>query len=362
MKRSWKVAAAGAALTAVMATSGAFAAVANTSQKGSLLIYARIDVRPGFDTIVRMSNDNNAKATVKCYYMNEVKGRTDFEFDITKKQPVWWSVQNGFGSITVNKFPTDVVNTLFSSANSPFVGELKCWAVDRTGFNTISFNHLSGNATVYDFNTGTAFQYNSWNFRGNAALNAVLGVPGVDRLVLDGTPNNYDACPQYLIAHYSPAGATLDSGGGAINVHSNDLSIVSCNQDLRQDFTPYWTKLELTSWNEYEVKFTGAWECSNGYHFFDLTTADKVPEVHTIDVLKTNAALLMVEGVASSRCNIGVVTRASGLVGVISTFTSTEDVFEDTHNQRIGTTLNAAGSRAGFIDWDSQPIIIPEKR
>jgi hypothetical protein len=350
---------AGAALCAT----SAFAAqnVANTSQKGSLLIYASIDVSEGTDTIVRMSNDSNLSVTVKCYYMNEKKGRRDFSFKLTKKQPVWWSVYKGYGTLAVPDFPD---NYPLKPDGSPLypgdadLGELICWAVSPNELNQISFNHLSGTATIYEFEDGnnSAFEYNSWNFTArNVAAGAAVGTAG--RLDLTGslTAPSYDACPQYLIGHFSPADAHLYIGGGRISVEENELSVVSCNQDLRQDYTPHFTKLQLTVWNEAETRFTGAYKCSDGYHFFDLTSA-VAGENFTYSVLKSGAAQFKVLGVQSTQC---VGSEASGLVGVLST-----EISSDGDENEIGTTLNTAGVSAapGYVLWDPELSEPPERR
>jgi hypothetical protein len=367
MKRSWKVAAAGVALTAAVATSGAFAAndVADTSQKGSLLMYARIDVRQGFDTIVRITNDNNKAVDVKCYYMNERKGKRDFGFTLTKKQPAWWSVVTGDGTFSIPNFPNNEAPGLpaYGATWSTQVGELICWAVSKTGHNQISFNHLFGSATVYDFRDTAnirAFEYNSWNFRAHTAVGTTVGTePG--RINLNGT--EYDFCPGYLVAGFTPRGANVQIGppvappATPVTVQSteNFLSVIACNQDLRQDYVFHFTKLEFTVWNEDESKFTGAYECADSYHFLPLSTVDVSPEYFDFPVLGTSSAFFQVRGVASARCNIlpTVISEAAGLVGVLST-----------SNDETGTTLNAAGTAVGYVRWDADhhPDVVPEKQ
>ncbi len=82
-------------IAALLAASSAFAAqnVANTSQKGSLLIWPLItvdhsDPNDPQDTIVEISNDANASIHVECEYVNEEKGRVNFDFELTAKQTV----------------------------------------------------------------------------------------------------------------------------------------------------------------------------------------------------------------------------------------------------------------------------------
>ena len=147
MQRAWMGASA-IALGVLLCGSSAFAAqnVGNTSQKGSLLIFPNVDVSPGVDTIVRISNDANSGVDLTCYYINERKGRRDFHFKMTRKQPIWFSVRNHSGTFPVAQFPTDGTFTAFGAVATQ--GALLCWATDASLSSQISHNHLSGNATL----------------------------------------------------------------------------------------------------------------------------------------------------------------------------------------------------------------------
>jgi hypothetical protein len=367
MQRTWMGAFA-IAIGVLLCGSSAFAAqnVGNTSQKGSLLIFPVINVEPGSDTIVRISNDANTGVDVTCYYINERKGRRDFHFRMTRKQPIWFSVKNHSGTFPVAQFPTDGTFTAFNA--NPFQGALLCWATDVALSTQISHNHLSGNATfVYGEGTnGDAFQvaitYPSWNFTArNVAAGAPVGTPG--RLDLTGVDGAYDACPSYLIGHFSPSGAVVETGSGAGSelVDENGLGVLSCNQDLRQDFIVHITKLQLQVWNEQEVKLTGAHECADSSKWFSLAEdTDVGRENFTYAVVQSAAAQVKVKGVASTQCALpGRPSENSGLVGVLATVwisNSTEDA------AIVGTTLNGAGAQAGFILWDAQDAVVPELR
>jgi hypothetical protein len=365
MQRMWMGAFA-ITLGVLLSGSSAFAAqnVGNTSQKGSLLIFPDINVQPGLDTIVRISNDANSGVDVTCYYINDRKGRRDFHFKMTRKQPVWFSVALHSGTYPVAQFPNDGPFT-----GNPARGALLCWATDTALSTQISHNHLSGNATVIFGEGGDgsgvqiAYTYPSWNFtaRPGTPAGAAVGTPG--RLELTGADNAYDACPSYLIGHFSPKGAVVDTGSGAgvELVADSFLSVLSCNQDLRQDFTPHFTKLKFDVWSEQEVKLTGAYECSDGTKSFGLLTTDVAPENFTAAVVQSTAAQVKVKGVASTQCPpvAGRATENSGLVGVLSTI-----IFgsESEDQAWVGTTLNGAGAQAGFILWDAQDAVVPELR
>src|SRR5215469_402714 len=129
-------------LAAALCAQPALAAqnVANTSQKGSLLIFPIVSIDPGdtTDTFIEVSNDETGTVHIECSYVNEAKGRIDFDFTLTAKATASWDAFFGDG-IGAPPFPT---NGTFTPSN-PFRGELICFAVDAGATNQIAFNHLT---------------------------------------------------------------------------------------------------------------------------------------------------------------------------------------------------------------------------
>jgi hypothetical protein len=369
----WTFRALGASVGLGLLASTAFAAqnVANTSQKGSLLIFPLIDQRPGVTTTIRIANDANVQVDVKCYYINQTKFRRDFLFKLTKKQAVAFDARTGFTDVHGNlpPFPTDIGNfpqittTPARNAN-PFLGELICFAVNASGSTQISHNHLSGTATV-----GTdplvccggvlqaAYEYNSWNFTARAiGQGNPVGAPG--RLDLTGAAGAYDACPAYNIIHLAPTVAIVD---GPITAADQRIGVSLCAQDLRQDYTPHYTKLELHIWNAHEVKFTGAWECSDSTHSFLLSETDTLPGNLSRETLGTDAAFMQVRGVASTQCRPPA-PFLTETVGLVAASARVLRGIEGAETPLHGTTANTAGVHAvpGFVLWDPQDATVPE--
>src|SRR5215831_13725381 len=98
--------------------------VANTSQKGSLLIFPLITIDPVDlnDTFIEISNDETGPVHVECSYVNEAKGRVDFDFTLTAKATASWDAFFGDG-IGAPPFPS---NGTFVPSD-PFRGELVCF-------------------------------------------------------------------------------------------------------------------------------------------------------------------------------------------------------------------------------------------
>ncbi|MGH6795013.1 MAG: hypothetical protein ACREDH_07400, partial [Methylocella sp.] len=231
------------ALAVALCVGPAFALqnVANTSQKGSLLIFPNItvDTENLSNTLIEISNDQAANVHVECNYLNEKKDRVDFDFKLTGKATVSWEVLTGSGDIAAPLFPS--LGTF--TPGKPARGELVCFAVDIGLQNQIAFNHLTGTATVIALadrdaaQTKQAYRYNPWSFIARdatgapAADNTIQGTPGDLQLTGANDGSSYDGCPKYNIVNFMPNGATLDG----VKTLDNDLIGVSCNQDLRQD-------------------------------------------------------------------------------------------------------------------------------
>jgi hypothetical protein len=364
----------GLLLSVALFTGPAFAAqnVANTSQKGSLLKFPNIDVRDedSATTTIEISNDLNIGVNLTCVYVNEKKDRTDFHFFISHKGTVSWDVLSGKGEGDIGPLSFPLFPSGGSFPGDPGKGELTCFAVDQAGANQIAWNHLAGTATVLNFDDDDAdqilqaYKYNAWAFTARSDPGTTVpdgtsvGTAG-NILLTGGGTGTYDACPLYLIANFSPGGATFVTGRGNANYVDDDLAVASCNEDLRQDFLIHLTKLNFAIWNSKQTKFTGSYICSDSVLEFGLIPPDAPsalvhPENFTFGVLGTTDARFQVAGVASSVCPR---SEATGLVGVLTTSLGIADT---TETNELGATLHGAGVESGFVLWDPQPSIVPQ--
>jgi hypothetical protein len=319
--------------------------VANTSQKGSLLIWPLINIDSA-ETLIEISNDANHTVKIECFYVNERKGRVDFDFHLTGKQTVSWTVGGRYGDqVAPAAFPLH--GTFTGGVNgypvtNPYRGELICFATNTAVTAQIAWNHLTGTATVTD--SSGSFRYNAWSFvaRNAAGLpernNVRQGTPG--RLDLTGAgAGTYDACPFYNIANFMPNGGALDG----IQSISNALTVVSCNQDLRQDYDLHLTKLHFWTWNSFENSFTGAYICVDSVNTVALGAGNPYlvnGSNFDYSVLRTPNARLQVRGIASTQCPG---SENAALLGVLASETNVGEVASTTHT---------AGAATGYVLWD----------
>lgn len=370
-----------AALVLVGLTSLAPAAqnVANTSQKGSLLVFPKIDTsydESGYssrDTIVMIANDYFQEVWIKCYWMNSDQEIQDFMFRLTPNQPVWIRASDGYGTGYYDAVSYPItVPAFFGGAGE--VGELKCWAVNPAGNEQISWNHLYGNAVVFDVFEGSAYEYNAWSFTARGvAQGATVGTGG--ELILSGANGAYDACPQYALVNFFATGASIYWGDlqqpdAEVVIESTDLTVTPCIQDLRQDRNPTCTKLKYDIWNENEIKYTGAYQCIKcwyeGYLEPDLVIGSPTPqygyEKFLYQNLHTTAGRFRVSGIPSTACRTyayGKCSYSNMVYTPVLALTATElQIYAGEGGVKealAGTTSHGAGADSrGKILWDIQ--------
>jgi len=306
-------------LAGVVGMASAAQNVGNTSQKGSLLIFPKIEVGAGKDTLISISNDYFKGVPVKCYWVSEQQEIRDFQFLITVSQPIWFRASDGLGTASslddgVTTKPM-TVPPFFGEGDRTILtkGELKCWAVNFEGRRQINWNHLTGTAMVLDYTGQAAYQYNSFNFsaRGFKANTIGQNVGTLGKLPLTGLDKQYDACPQYLMFNFFAHDkddnidnwrVNLDDGQAQIKFNKTDLTMAPCKQDLRQDRIPTCSKAQFVVYNENEVQFTGAYQCFKCFYDHYLDEIDVGAGYFTVQNLHTLMGRFTVQGVPSTKC------------------------------------------------------------
>lgn len=372
-----------------LATLASAHSIANTTQKGSMLLFPKIVTdgnettdTPFVDTVIYIGNDSPVDVYLKCYWVDENQTVDDFQFRLTANQPVAFSA---WGNSYIN--PYDAPGLLDLSPFRNKVGQLICWAVNAGDSTQVLHNNLYGESLIIWPANGstpdTAAPIPAWSFRALKDPGSAGG--GTDGLLpLDGV--TYDSCPKYLIGNFNPA--------GQFPGYRPDLTLVPCRQDLRQDRSPTCTKAKFDVWNFNEVKFTGAYQCLKCWYegYLDEMGSDAhqkgpgfggyAPNANyfTYDVLGSFAARFRVQGVYSTVCvgntrgcpDIGDdnFTDAWGGRGATTPFVGvmlyaeTKCTGEPGYCSKVpftGFPLHGAGvDTTGRIRWDAADPVIPE--
>jgi hypothetical protein len=316
-----------------VALAGPPVAVTNGELKASLLVWPKIVVsydpagNVTRDTIITIFNDGSGSVYLHCYWMDEYQESYDFEFEITRLQTVWFKAADGGGmegrrAVSVSAFQGEY-------------GELKCFAVNNDDA-PITRNNFTGTATIFDFTHGTAVGYNAYGFRRSGAD----GTAGV--LALNGT--EYDHCPAYLLGTFMLDDAIFADGKNTVKALPADLTLVPCDQDLRQDRSPIYTKANFTVWDEDEIAATGSYLCFKcwveakltdpptisggskfaykGFHNFTQTAIGGVYATVKITPVSGNAAICKFPATSPARPLIGLLFSSTYFNGFHASYGS----------------------------------------
>jgi len=269
----------------------------------------------------------------------------DFQFRLTNFQPAVFSAKTGEH---LWDWDGGIGNNPPIAAFGEGEGILKCWAVDPSAENQISWNFLKGEAIIVDFAGNSAWEYNAYRFAAqNAARNVAVGQPG--RLSLNGGLQGavgYDTCPSYIL---------FDFLAESDNVTS-DLTLIPCIQNLKQEGFPTVTKATFTIWNQNEVKFTGAHQCFSCYietslDYFRIPQDTGKIKPFSLARLHTNSGRMRVQGLQSNNyCPGSVETPLLGLID--SRFKLLDGA---TYSDKAGTHASTAGKFTKspvYIQWD----------
>lgn len=257
--------------------------VANTTQKGSLLMFPKIEVSPYKDTIIEINNDYNKGIDLQCFWVNSLQEPDGFSLTLKANQPVWFSAADGEGTAGVRVTPfnkAEMELPVSTDGQCPsYVGMLQCFAV--LGDQPVSHNHLYGSAMIVDLQGGNAVEYNSWNFTARGVAQG-KAVGSIGKLELKGSNGGYDACPQYLASDFVSANGKLEAAETEIYGLGTGITLVPCIQDLRQDREPTFTKAKFDIWSEYGTKYSGAYKCIKCYFDGVLHEMFPVPDPFSV--------------------------------------------------------------------------------
>ncbi len=243
-----------------------FAARGSETEKGSLLIYPKVEVKWDAngrliqDTFVTLVNDFNDDVMVQLYFVNGdqeaepvqmgqppmivERGHmgcnwVDVLITLTANQPVYWSALTG-APRTVSPF------TILDPGDPPgrpdtdprnlggrvLRGYVLAWAVNVDN-QEVRWNHLTGEAVIVNYQDMSAWDYHPWASQALAgAADGTLLDPPFGRLDMNGV--EYDALPARLLLPFFASGTQFLSPAGPISVFiDTDLTLWVGAKDLR---------------------------------------------------------------------------------------------------------------------------------
>ena len=340
---------------------GARADVAS-DKPAAILVYPKIvvDSTVGVDTVIRLTNTNRTTPiNVHCFFVNAnshctdtgaictdastcgfglcLPGwvETDFDIILTARQPIQWKASQGlpstdqdvplpFGICTGNQFircGSDVDCAQFGAgtctqsnvgtrippvAEDPFVGELKCIAVDVNG-TPIARDELKGEANIETSTEGN-LDVASYNAIGIQSTTKSGGAIANNPLMLGpGSNGDYNGCPNVLILNNFFDTAIDPVSGDTI---TTDLTLVPCSEDFLRQIGGS-AVVQYLVFNEFEQRFSTS-RAVNCFQEIQLCNIDTPQCAHSI----FNVAVAGTLTGQTRLTPIGIPPLASGLLGV----------------------------------------------
>jgi hypothetical protein len=286
----------------------------------------------------------------------------DFQFTLTKRQPIAWKASDGLLSFPCGgpvvdpnnpggcQFGSNVSSNGAPSSippipDDPFFGELKCVQVspDDLSAPAVGVNDgndrggdLSGHATIVS--TGGNVDVRKYNA---IALQSTGINDGNGTLLIGGEGAEYNGCPHTLTMQHLFDDAVVEYDGGSSEVES-DLTLVSCSQDFSTESTTPAT-VQLLVFNEFEQRFSASIrvDCWTEVQLSDLVNrpgeSDDAFSLWNVNVAGTLTGQTRIRPVASNG-------KANGFLGIVEEFWEREN---DNGREFSGAyQLNIAGTSA----------------
>jgi hypothetical protein len=259
---------------------GAALADVTTEQSASILVFPKVIANGTRDTVIQITNTSNSMVHAHCFYVNgaltdptlppgagnpPLWTEIDFDLVLTRQQPTHWVVSEGRlvdpGDDVCSRSNTDCNGAGFDPGRVPpvvadFTGELKCIEVDASGA-PLAGNHLKGEATLIDEDTGDVAKYNALGVLGLETLNddnvLCLGGEPTDQCPLGA---EYNACPDTWILNHEVEGGE-DPVLGEGSTVSTDITVVPCAQNFETQ-VPASVTIQFAVYDEFESVFSAS--------------------------------------------------------------------------------------------------------
>lgn len=345
----------------VVCTAATARADVQSDQAAAILVFPKllVDTDVGIDTLIRLNNASNSPITLQCFYVNATPHcrdaaelscmtdqrfashdrcpstscidqwqETDFRIVLTRNQPIAWLVSsgavdcrstfNGDDGIPDNNVPCFALDGVFRTgeqgqsnvgsrippvAEDPFVGELKCVAVDDTDRPVVR-NDLYGIVSIIESVPGR-LDVSTYNAIGIQALEQNNG----DRTLVLGRAGDegveYNGCPNLLILDHF-----FDFAIDPVTAESvtTNLTLVPCSQDfLRQDPAASQSTVQFLVFNEFEQRFSTSRfvNCYRDIQISNLDTRTNNRSIFSAPVAGTLTGQTRIRGVADEHSEHG---------------------------------------------------------
>ncbi|MBI3783693.1 MAG: hypothetical protein HY270_09840 [Deltaproteobacteria bacterium] len=234
-------------------------AIANPDEPAAVVVYPYIvvDVTANKDTLIQLTNTSAQAVEARCFYENFTPECTSGQPDatclsgpvtctgvciprdsriplrvrMTAGQPLAWRASSGLPQPPIEETQTGSASNQFTTipalGNGPFLGTLRCTAVEDDPLRPSRNNVLVGQATIEQSNGPPSASANTAQYRA-VGVKAVDDGPNRDEfLVFGGPTREYEACPAYASLNHFFDGSPVHAGDSTAVV-TTDLVLANC--------------------------------------------------------------------------------------------------------------------------------------
>ena len=300
----------------------------SATQKGSLLIYPKIELRWNEtgdliqDTFFTITNDYPAWVDVQLYFVNGDDATAavfagdppqlierghpghnwvDCQITLTPDQPTYMSAATGL-PVGCQPWPSALDPGDPPGRPDPdnpggriLRGFVFAFAIDGMNGLEIQHNHLQGSTLIVNYATTSAWETNAYAFQ---------------RMTTETGDSVLRICEEYecgfdmLLLDFYASGSLALSGGGRIVQIDTDLTLMPISHDLRQDNCgPVVTKAKFDIWNMNETRFSGTERCITCWNQTLLSRYVRLANHFLRENLQTDKGKARIDGVGSTVCD-----------------------------------------------------------
>jgi len=340
-----------------------------SDQAAAILVFPKLRVdtknvagQGRVDTLIRVSNTSAQAISMRCFYADATPvcsngtgsclapgactgvcvpqwQETDFVVNITARQPIAWLASQGAAGCEESPVPgmpcfplttnggrigpngqTNNGSRIPPAPEDPFIGELKCIAVDRNDV-PVERNDLKGEVQItrVEVPQASGVDVETYNAIG------IPSIPGTNNgdntLILGGnvcaggakagsicaaaadcpggsciSAAEYSSCPNILILDHFFDGATDPISGETV---TTDLTLVPCSEDFLNQ-APLTTPVQFLVFNEFEQRFSTSRRitCFQEFAISDIDTHTPTKSIFSAAVNGTLTGQTRMRGVA----------------------------------------------------------------
>ena len=339
----------------------------SASEKGSLLVYPKIEVKWNDagdliqDTFISLNNDYYQDRHIVMFFISDTLECDGVYHDtvLTANEAAYWSAATGYPKMVGPFSEADPADDPWGCGTKRVAGFILAFATDDQN-QQVRWNHLYGAATIINYDDGFAWEYNAYAFQVNTDnyINGnVVGTPG--EILMNG--DEYEMCFDTLIMDFYASndltdGEYVPSAFGDLIKIDTDLTLVIADWDMRQGGGTYITKANFWIWNENED--------SRQTHYcvqcWDQSLLSSHGGPFLISNLQTDKGRARIEGVAAAECDTTVITcDERPLLGVQAKFgyegATLCDGIEFAAGSNLWGSCPSTGCEAGALYYDVTP-------